>query len=120
MTRRKRYIMTKREFFEVIVNANVETEVKEFAKAGLANLDKVNSNRAAKAAEKRAEVNGPLVEQFNRIIADGNVHGTAELAEALGVKVAKVAVIAKLAGAEKTKIKVGKSYRVAYKVGTNA
>lgn len=107
--------MTKREFFEAIVNANVEAEVKEFAKAGLANLNKVNSKRAAKAAEKRAEVNGPLVEQFNAILADGNVHGTVELAEALGVKIAKVAVIAKLAGAEKAKIKVDKGYRVGYK-----
>ena len=107
--------MTKREFFEAIVNANVEAEVKEFAQAGLANLNKVNSKRAAKAAEKRAEVNGPLVKQFNAILADGNVHGTAELAEALGVKIAKVAVIAKLAGAEKAKIKVDKGYRVGYK-----
>ena len=112
--------MTKRDFYEAIVNANVDAEVKEFAKAGLANLDKVNSNRAAKAAEKRAEVNGPLVEQFNAILADGNVHGAADVAEALGVKVAKVAVIAKLAGAEKAKIKVDKGYRVGYKAVADA
>lgn len=112
--------MTKREFLETIVNANVDAEVKEFAKAGLANLDKVNSNRAAKAAEKRAEVNGPLVEQFNAILGDGKVHGTAELAEALGVKIAKVAVIAKLADAEKAKIKVEKGYRVGYKAKAEA
>lgn len=107
--------MTKRDFYNAIVKANVADEVKAFAEKAIADLNAKNSARAVKAAEKRAEVNEPLVAKFNEILADGKEHFAADVAEALGVKVAKAAVIAKLAGADKVKVKVGKAYRMAYK-----
>ena len=107
--------MNKREFFDAIVKADVADEVKAFAEKAIAELNAKNSARAVKAAEKRAEVNEPLVAKFNEILADGKEHFAADVAEALGVKIAKAAVIAKLAGADKTKVKVGKGYRMAYK-----
>ena len=107
--------MNKREFFEAIVKADVADEVKAFAEKAIAELNAKNSARAVKAAEKRAEVNEPLVAKFNEILADGKEHFAVDVAEALGVKVAKAAVIAKLVGADKAKVKVGKAYRMAYK-----
>lgn len=107
--------MNKREFFDAIVKADVADEVKAFAEKAIADLNAKNNARAVKAAEKRAEVNEPLVAKFNEILADGEAHFAADVAEALGVKVAKAAVIAKLAGADKVKVKVGKGYRIAYK-----
>ena len=107
--------MTKRDFYNAIVKANVADEVKAFAEKAIAELNAKNSARAVKAAEKRAEVNEPLVAKFNEILADGKEHFAVDVAEALGVKVAKAAVIAKLAGADKVKVKVGKAYRMAYK-----
>lgn len=107
--------MNKRDFFNAIVKADVADEVKAFAEKAIADLNAKNSARAVKAAEKRAEVNEPLVAKFNEILADGKEHFAGDVAEALGVKVAKAAVIAKLAGADKVKVKVGKAYRMAYK-----
>lgn len=108
--------MNKREFFDAIVKADVADEVKAFAVKAIEDLDNKNKARAVKAAEKRAEVNEPLVAKFNEILADGKAHFAGEVAEALGVKVNKAAIIAKLAGADKDKVKVGKGYRVVYKV----
>jgi hypothetical protein len=107
--------MTKRDFYNAIVKADVADEIKAFAEKAIAELNAKNSARAVKAAEKRAEVNEPLVAKFNEILADGKEHFAADVAEALGVKVAKAAVIAKLAGADKVKVKVGKAYRTVYK-----
>lgn len=108
--------MNKRDFYEAIVKADVADEVKAFAEKAIADLNAKNSARAVKAAEKRAEVNEPLVAKFNEILADGKEHFAGDVAEALGVKIAKAAVIAKLAGADKAKAKVGKGYRTVYKV----
>ena len=110
--------MNKREFFDAIVKADVADEVKAFAEKAITDLNAKNSVRAVKAAEKRAEVNEPLVAKFNEILADGKEHFAVDVAEALGVKVAKAAVIAKLAGADKAKAKVGKAYRTVYKAKT--
>ena len=107
--------MNKREFFDAIVKADVADEVKAFAVKAIEDLDNKNKARAVKAAEKRAEVNEPLVAKFNEILADRKEHFAVDVAEALGIKVAKAAVIAKLAGADKAKVKVGKAYRMAYK-----
>lgn len=107
--------MTKRDFYNAIVKADVADEIKAFAEKAIAELNAKNSARAVKAAEKRAEVNEPLVAKFNEILADGKEHFAIDIAEALGVKVAKAAVIAKLAGADKAKAKVGKAYRTVYK-----
>lgn len=108
--------MTKRDFYEAIVKADIADEVKAFAEKAIADLNAKNSARAVKAAEKRAEVNEPLVAKFNEILADGKEHFAVDVAEALGVKVNKAAIIAKLAGADKAKAKVGKGYRTVYKV----
>ena len=107
--------MNKRDFFNAIVKADVADEVKAFAAKAIEDLDNKNKTRAVKAAEKRAEVNEPLVAKFNEILADGTEHFAVDVAEALGIKVAKAAVIAKLAGADKAKAKVGKGYRTVYK-----
>ena len=107
--------MNKRDFFNAIVKADVADEVKAFAAKAIEDLDNKNKTRAVKAAEKRAEVNEPLVAKFNEILADGKEHFAVDVAEALGIKVAKAAVIAKLAGADKAKAKVGKGYRTVYK-----
>lgn len=50
--------MTRREFFEAIINTNINDEMTEFAREALATMDKTNEKRratmAAKAVEKAA------------------------------------------------------------------
>ena len=64
--------MVAREFYNaVIALENVPAELKEFAEKEVKALNAKNEKRAAKAAEKKAEVNGPLYEALDAILADG-------------------------------------------------
>lgn len=111
--------MVAREFYNaVIALENVPAELKEFAEKEVKALDVKNEKRAAKAAEKKAEVNGPLYEALDAILADGKAHLAGEVAEALGVKIPKVAALVRLAGDKyaKEEVKVEKGKKVAYKL----
>ena len=111
--------MVAREFYNaVIALENVPAELKEFAEKEVKALNAKNEKRAAKAAEKKAEVNGPLYEALDTILADGKAHLAGEVAEALGVKIPKVAALVRLAGDKyvKEEVKVEKGKKVAYKL----
>ena len=110
--------MNKREFFDAIVKADVADEVKAFAVKAIEDLDNKNKARAVKAAEKKAEVNGPLYEALDAILADGKAHLAEEVADGLGVKIPKVAALVRLAGDKyaKEEVKVDKGKKVAYKL----
>ena len=111
--------MVARDFYNAVIALdNAPAELKEFAEKEVKALDAKNAKRAEKAAEKKAEVNGPLYEALDNILADGNAHLAGEVAEALGVKVPKVAALVRLAGDKyaKEEVKVDKGKKVAYKL----
>ena len=111
--------MVAREFYNAVIALdNAPAELKEFAEKEVKALNAKNEKRAAKAAEKKAEVNGPLYEALDAILADGKAHLAGEVAEALGVKVPKVAALVRLAGDKyaKEEVKVDKGKKVAYKL----
>lgn len=47
--------MTNREFFQTVINANINADITAHAEDALAKLDATNAKRAEKAAEKSAE-----------------------------------------------------------------
>ena len=111
--------MVAREFYNAVIALdNAPAELKEFAEKEVKALDAKNAKRAEKAAEKKAEVNGPLYEALDNILADGNAHLAGEVADALGVKIPKVAALVRAAGDkyERVDIKVEKGKKGGYKL----
>ena len=111
--------MVAREFYNAVIALdNAPAELKEFAEKEIKALNDKNEKRAAKAAEKKAEVNGPLYKALDAILADGKAHLAGEVADALGVKVPKVAALVRLAGDkyERVDIKVEKGKKRGYKL----
>lgn len=53
--------MLKREFFEAVVEANINEEMTNYAKAGIAKMDERNANRKSKPS-KTAVANAPIKE----------------------------------------------------------
>lgn len=47
--------MTNREFYEAVINANINDELSDFAREGLAKLDHTNDLRKAASAKKAVE-----------------------------------------------------------------
>ena len=63
--------MTTREFYEAIIEANVNEEITAYAKEGIEKLDKTNSARRAKADEKalvREAEKAPIREAIKAVI----------------------------------------------------
>ena len=61
--------MTNREFYEAIVKAEINEEITEFAKAGIAKLDATKEARKASAAEKSAAKEAEKAPIRNAIMA---------------------------------------------------
>lgn len=66
---RKVYIMTKREVLNAIVNAEINTEVTEWAEAEIERMDKANARNAEKRAEKAKE-NEPIKAAIFEVLGD--------------------------------------------------
>ena len=61
--------MNTRIFYETIAaNETLSAELREFASAAIEKMDKENASRNAKAAEKRAAENAPLVEAVTNLL----------------------------------------------------
>ena len=115
--------MTQREFFEAIVNANINEELTAYAEAGLNKLDHTNEVRreagAKKAAEKEA-MRAPIREAIVACIGEEPKTATTLIEEA-GVEIKPQAIPSLLKGLvaageiEKVQVKVtGKGYHVGY------
>lgn len=66
---RKVYTMTKREVLNAIVNAEINTEVTEWAEAEIERMDKANARNAEKRAEKAKE-NEPIKAAIFEVLGD--------------------------------------------------
>lgn len=115
--------MTNREFFETIVNANINDELTAFAAAAIAKLDKTNEARkdatARKAIEREAE-RAPIREAIYACITAEPKTASDLIAEA-GVELKPQAIPSLLkpliaeTKIEKTEVKVkGKGKQVGY------
>ena len=86
--------MTNREFFQAVIEANINYELTAFATAGIEKLDHTNSLRkdatAKKAAEKEAE-RAPIREALVACLTDEPKTATTLIAEA-GVEVKPQAI----------------------------
>lgn len=95
--------MTKREFYEAIVKAEVNEEIKEFAKEAIAKLDAANEKRRNATSKKAAE-NAPLNERILNEILGHEPKTAADVAAVLEVTVQKASsLLVGLAKAEKIK-----------------
>lgn len=92
--------MTNREFFEAVINANINDELTAFATAGIEKLDHTNSLRkdaaAKKAVEKEAE-KAPIREAIVACITSEPKTASTLIAEA-GVEIKPQAIPSLLKG----------------------
>jgi hypothetical protein len=62
--------MTKRDFFQNVLNAHINAEIDDFCTTAIENLDKTNSKRRTSASAKRAEVNEPIKVALYNLLTD--------------------------------------------------
>lgn len=116
--------MTKREFLNQVVAAQISEEMTAFAQAEIEKMDKTNSRAMAKAEEKRA-AKAPLREAVLAVL--GNEPLTREQivelipnAEELGIKATGIASLLKPLVEDgtvvKEKVKMEKSDKTGYKL----
>lgn len=115
--------MTKREFYEAIVNANINDEMTAFAAAAIDGLDKTNAARKEKSVEKAVEreaERAPIREAIVACINDEPKTATMLIAEA-GVEIKPQSIphllkaLVESGSLEKVEVKVkGKGKQVGY------
>lgn len=128
--------MTNKEFFTIVANGkgtisykneNGNTEytdatvtdsvVVEFAKSQLEKLSAKNDSRNEKARAKKAEENKPFIEGIYNILADGDFHTCASVAQALNTNTSKISALVKnMADVEVSDVKVDKKKARAYRI----
>ena len=110
--------MTKREFLNTVITANLSDEMDEFAQAQLAKLDAINEKRR-NTISKKAQENLPLIKKIeSEILTDEPMTATI-VGEALGVSTQKASALLRKAveegKASKTDVKVkGKGTQKGY------
>lgn len=83
--------MTNREFFNAIVNGELNDEVIEKAKSEIVKLDERNAKRASKPSKKSIE-NEPIKASIREFLTDGS-HLASEIASGLDLSVSKVSAL---------------------------
>jgi len=85
--------MTNREFFTAITESAVSDELKDFAAAAIAKLDKRNTSRASKPS-KTAIANAPIKEAIVAYLREHGQTTASTLATELGITTAKASALA--------------------------
>lgn len=89
---REKSIMTKREFYVAVKEANVSDEIKAFAEAAIVKLDETNEKRR-NAVSKKAEANIPLLEQIVNDILTNEPQTASDVAAVLEISVQKASYL---------------------------
>lgn len=84
-------MMTNREFYNAVINAEVSEELKSFAQNAIEKMDARNEKRSSKPS-KVAIANAPLKEQILTLVNDKSLT-TAEVAKALEVSTQKASAL---------------------------
>ena len=89
----KRYIMTKREFFNAVIETVNNTELQDFAKAEIEKMDARNAKRAGTPNKKKLE-NEPIKEKIVAFLYGKDTPQIAkDIAEELGFTTPKISAL---------------------------
>lgn len=80
--------MTYREFYNAVINGEINPETIEFATNAIAKLDTRNASRASRPS-KVAIANEPIKASISEFLASGETHIAKEIGEAVGITTAK-------------------------------
>lgn len=84
--------MTQREFYNAIINGEINEDVIETAKAAIAKMDATNEKRRNTPSKAMIE-NEPLLNQIKTEILGTEAKTATEIADVLGVKVQKASAL---------------------------
>ena len=106
--------MTNREFYNAVINANLNEEMTSFATEAIAKLDARNAKRASTESKTQRE-NKPIIEAISRVLTDEPMLAS-KIAELCGISTAKASALAKkVEGVSVTDVKVkGKGTQKGY------
>ena len=86
--------MTKREFYENIINGTINDDVINTAKDYLAKMNTAQASRSSSANAKRAEINKPIIDGMLAFFENSDgVHTAAEISTALEISVQKASAL---------------------------
>ena len=86
-------IMTQRDFYNAVINANINEEMSSFASEAIAKLDERNAKRASKPSKTQI-ANKPIIESISRVLTDEPMLAS-KIAELCGISVNKASALAK-------------------------
>ena len=106
--------MTQRDFYNAVINANINEEMTSFATEAIAKLDARNAKRASKPSAKQRE-NEPIIKAISEILTDEPMLAS-KIAELCGISVNKASALAKkVEGVQSVDVKVkGKGTQKGY------
>jgi ABC-type oligopeptide transport system substrate-binding subunit len=106
--------MTNRDFYNAVINANINEEMTSFATEAIAKLDARNAKRASKPSAKQRE-NEPIIKAISEILTDEPMLAS-KIAELCGISVNKASALAKkVEGVQSVDVKVkGKGTQKGY------
>lgn len=84
--------MTNREFYNAIINANINDEITAYAQAAIEKMDATNEKRR-NTPSKTQEANAPLYEQIVNTILTSEPKTASDVASELGVSVQKASAL---------------------------
>ena len=84
---RKEQIMTNREFYETVINANINDEITAYASAAIEKMDKANEKRRNTPTKSQKE-NEPIIAAITEILND-EVKTASDIAATLEISVQK-------------------------------
>lgn len=106
--------MTNRDFYNAVINANINEEMTSFATEAIAKLDERNAKRASKESKTQI-ANKPIIEAISRVLTDEPMLAS-KIAELCEISTQKAsALVKKVEGVQSVDVKVkGKGTQKGY------
>ena len=106
--------MTNRDFYNAVINANINDEMTSFATEAIAKLDARNAKRSERESKTQI-ANKPIIEAISKVLTDEPMLAS-KIAELCGISTAKASALAKkVEGVSVTNVKVkGKGTQKGY------
>ena len=106
--------MTNRDFYNAVINANINEEMTSFATEAIAKLNERNAKRASKPSAKQKE-NEPIIKAISEVLTSEPMLAS-KIAELCGISVNKASALAKkVEGVQSVDVKVkGKGTQKGY------
>ena len=111
--------MTNRDFYNAVINANINEEMTSFATDAIAKLDERNAKRASKPSKTQI-ANEPIIKAIAEVLTDEPTLAS-RIAELCGISVNKASALAKkVEGVKVVDVKVkGKGTQKGYFLQSN-